>query len=656
MSNLSSLKGNKLRRNVQKTMNFLDGMKKISPADRNLSEGISRFQNIVLGYFYFETQEEVDKSGRSDKAFLGLEEMAEKSAISGVIMPEGMELDKYGDFLQAKGLVPNIPYIANAAEHFAFFSNNADNDAVVRWVTLVKIINGNLMPSLSLKMAAEAMNRDIVVIFRERDIESIMLVDREDDSNSIEIPIDPHGMGRMVLNHRGPGESSFHHFSLSDAYHNTFTDKEKKMLKGSVLLLGGTAIGINDQRPNPFDAMIDGVEHHAAAIDNIMGQEFIKRPQDIWQLELGIILLIGLFFSPIMIWSRAAYSGILALLFLVGYYYFDKFYWFDKGVWVYIGMPFIEIITLFVGVTLYKYVVEEREKRKVQGAFAHYLSPEVIDEVLESDSLNLGGVRKECTVFFSDVRSFTTISESLSPEQLSQFMNEYFTPMTSIILKSKGCLDKYIGDAIMAFWGAPIPLENQADIAAKSSVEMLFALDKVQADFKAKNFPHVDIGIGLNTGQMSVGNMGSDERMAYTVMGDQVNLGARLEGLTKEYGIKIMISEHTVAAMKRKEDHLFRDLDDIRVKGKNEPTRVFELMRPDILPQESMIRELIGEFELGRDAYRAQNWVEAEKRMFNCIKIFPKDGPANVYLKRVAVSKKNPYIENWDGVHTYTHK
>jgi adenylate cyclase len=321
------------------------------------------------------------------------------------------------------------------------------------------------------------------------------------------------------------------------------------------------------------------------------------------------------------------------------------------------AMPYIEMAVLFLTIMLYKYATEEKERQKVKGAFGLYLSPDVIDQVLDNpEALALGGQRKELTVFFSDVRGFTTISESLTPEALCDFMNEYFTPMTAIILRSKGVLDKYIGDAIMAFWGAPLEVADQADIAAESSVKMLYALDVLKSRFKEKGYPTIDIGIGLNTGPMSVGNMGSNERFTYTVMGDAVNLGSRLEGLTKDYGIKIMASEFTIARLARPRDHFFRDLDDIKVKGKNEPVKVFEIMRPDLLPTPEKIRNLISEFELGRKAYRDQDLENAEKHFANCLLIRPDDGPSHIFLARLVEMKKIGYIENWDGVTRFTHK
>jgi adenylate cyclase len=344
------------------------------------------------------------------------------------------------------------------------------------------------------------------------------------------------------------------------------------------------------------------------------------------------------------------------ILFLVGYYYVDQYIWFSRGTWTFMAVPTFEILGMFLASTLYKYFTEERERKKVKGVFQAYLSPDVIEQVLEDGDLSLGGKRMDITLYFSDLRDFTTISESLSPEKLVEFMNTYFTPMTAAILKSGGTLDKYIGDAIMAFWGAPIPLPDQADRAAKVAITHLWELDKLQVDLPARGFPKPDFGIGLNSGPASVGNMGSAERLAYTALGDHVNLAARLEGLTKDYGIKILMSEFTQAKLT---SGMFfsRDLDDIRPKGKNKPVKVFELMRPDMLKgDKNAIANLIGEFELGRKAYLARDWAKAERHFGECIKLNPSDGPASLYLERIADYKAEPPAEAWDSVYTFKHK
>lgn len=623
-----------------------------SPADKNFAEGVKRFENIVLGYFFFGSQGEAEQALGKGQRFAGKEAVIPNEV--GAILPDGFVLDKY-ELKKAYGAVFNIPEIGAASSHAAFFNNDADDDAINRWGLLVTNVDGHLLPSLALKTAAESMNRDIMVFFNEVAIESIALVNRKDESDAIEIPVDPSGVGRMLINHRGPGET-FPYFSLVDAYNNKFTKKQREQLKGAVLLMGATATGIGDLRPNPFDPAIAGVENHAAMMDNIITKDFLKRPTSIYKTELLIVLLIGIIFAPLMIWGNSFVSGLTVLVALVAYYYIDRYYWFGRGVWTYMAIPSLEMIGMFVGATLWKYMTEEAERKKVRGAFQFYLSPEVIDQVLENpDALRLGGERKELTVFFSDVRSFTTISESLTPEKLCELMNDYFTPMTSIILRSSGVLDKYIGDAIMAFWGAPLALPNHADTAAQASIEMLFALEKLREDFPKKGFPVIDIGIGLNTGTMSVGNMGSGERFCYTVMGDSVNLGSRLEGLTKEYGIHVMISEYTKAKLTPNRFFL-RDLDDIRVKGKNEPVNVHQLMRPDFLRQESEIREFIGLFEEGRRLYKRQDWQKAKARFFDCLRLKPDDKSAALYIERIEEYSRHAPTEDWDGVYTFKHK
>ncbi len=639
--------------NLSAKIKDLTHMMKVSPGDEIFANGIKDFGNIVLGYFFFGSKTEAQINLQNKPRFPRLDRML--SSEIGAELPSGKTLKDYFHLKKAHGIVSNIDLISNASEQFAFFSNDADDDAINRWVNLLANIDGHLMPSLSLKTVAEYLNREILVLFDDRTIESIMLVNRDNQNDAIELPIDPLGAGRMLANHIGPGRS-FHHYSVADAYSNTYSKEEIKNLKGSVLLLGATATGMNDIRPNPFDPSIDGVENHAAIMENIVTKNFLKRPVDIYGIEMTIVIAIALLFCPIMIFANSLSSGIAVLIFLIGYYYVDKFLWFGKGTWAYLAIPSLEIISMFITTTLYKYMTEEAEKKKVKGAFQHYLSPDVIDQVLDDpESLQLGGEKKELTVFFSDVRSFTTISESLTPEKLCELMNDYFTPMTSIILRSKGVLDKYIGDAIMAFWGAPINLPNSPDIAVRASVEMLYALDKLRSDFDQKGFPRIDIGIGLNTGPMSVGNMGSAERFTYTVMGDSVNLGARLEGLTKEYGIKILISEFTAAKL-TPNTHFIRNLDDIRVKGKNEPVNVFDVMRPDFLPQEAMIREFIGHFEEGRKLYKMQKFEQAMTAFRTCLMMKPDDKSSELYVERLNEYIANRPGENWDGVYTFTHK
>jgi adenylate cyclase len=575
--------------------------------------------------------------------------------INAAILPDGFELNKYPD-LAIGALVGNTDFIAASSPNFGFFNNEPESDAVMRWVTMLRSAQNNLLPSMSLKMASKITGRDIVGVFDRIGVEEIMLVNPDNDKDVIKIPVDPTGRGKVMLNHLGPS-ATLKQISLAEAYDGVFSDADAKAIKGMSFVMGPTAMAINDIRANPFDSTFNGVEHHATMIDNIVSKRFFRRPVDIYRQEMLVLAVLGLVFSIVLSFTSALASAVSLVLVSIGYFYLDRYLWFSNGIWVYMGMPYIQITGLFVTVTLYKYFTEEREKKKVKGAFQHYLSPDVMNQVLDNpDKLKLGGERRECTVFFSDVRGFTTISEALSPEKLVELMNEYLSPMTDVILKSGGVLDKYIGDAIMAFWGAPIESPDQADIAAKAVLGMLEKLEELRRAFPTKGFPVIDIGCGLNTGMVSVGNMGSAERFAYTVMGDAVNLAARLESITKQYGVRCVLSQNSYGRLKNPSDYLIRDLDDIVVKGKREAVKIYELMAPHAMPNMNALKNLIGEFQLAREFYRKQDWSNAKKHLSACIQLRPDDVPTKIYFDRVQEMEKTPFIENWDGVHVFKHK
>ena len=342
----------------------IDSYTKRSPGDVSLLKGIKKFENVVMGYFFFGSKYEANLNiGKKGKKFPGLDKLTE-SEIIGVDMPENREIGSY-PIRKVYGLVGNTPYLSNGTEHFGFFSNDADDDAINRWVVLMANAKGYLMPSLSLKTVAEYLNREIFVLFDDLSIETVILVNRDDESDVIEVPVDPFGTGRILVKHRGPGRT-FPHFSLADAYKNTFTKEQRKQLKGSVLLLGATATGINDIRPNPFDPSIDGVENHAAVMDNVIQRDFLQRPHTIFKTELLIVLSIGIIFTFILCFTDALWSGLALVFALVGYYYFDKYFWFSKGIWAYTGIPSLQIVLMYSLTTLYKYITEEKERKRLR--------------------------------------------------------------------------------------------------------------------------------------------------------------------------------------------------------------------------------------------------------------------------------------------------
>ena len=274
---------------------------------------------------------------------------------------------------------------------------------------------------------------------------------------------------------------------------------------------------------------------------------------------------------------RAIFSVLLIGVLFFGYLMASQKLFVQKGIWLNAVYPLLTMVIVYTAVTLYRYIVEEREKRKIRGAFSFYVTPSVVNEMLKNpDKLKLGGDKKELSVLFSDIRGFTTLAEEMEPEALVNLLNEYLTEMTDIVFEFDGLLDKYIGDAVMAVWGAPLEQTDHPERACRTALKMLDRLTKMQQQWEAEGTPRLDIGIGVNTGPMVVGNMGSERRFDYTVMGDSVNLASRLEGINKEYGTQVVISEFTYERVK--DDFFCRELDAVRVKGRAKPAKIYELV------------------------------------------------------------------------------
>jgi adenylate cyclase len=318
-----------------------------------------------------------------------------------------------------------------------------------------------------------------------------------------------------------------------------------------------------------------------------------------------------------------------------------------------LASPLLLIVLIFMLHMTYGFFIESRGKRQLANLFGHYIPPELVDEMSESpEEYSLDGENREMTVLFSDVRGFTTISEGMDPKQLTQLMNALLTPMTRVIHKNRGTIDKYMGDAIMSFWGAPLADSEHARHALYAAMEMMVELEIMQEEFRQRGWPEVNIGIGLNTGNMNVGNMGSEFRMAYTVLGDAVNLGSRLEGLTKNYGVNIIVSEFTKSEVA---EFLFRELDLVRVKGKNEPVAIFE----PIGHKNDVGKEVTEELTAYKQAllnFRAQSLEKAELDFFNLNRLYPDRFLYQVYLDRIAFYRREPPGDDWDGVFTHTSK
>jgi len=311
------------------------------------------------------------------------------------------------------------------------------------------------------------------------------------------------------------------------------------------------------------------------------------------------------------------------------------------------------MVIVYTAVTLYRYIIEEREKRKIRGAFSFYVNPSVVNEMLKNpEKLKLGGDKKELSVLFSDIRGFTTLAEEMEPETLVNLLNEYLTDMTNVVFEFDGLLDKYIGDAVMAVFGAPLEQTDHPMKACRTALKMLERLGKMQQKWEAEGTPRLDIGIGINTGPMVVGNMGSERRFDYTVMGDSVNLASRLEGINKEYGTRVVISEFTYD--KVKDDFFCRELDAVRVKGKVRPVKIFELLA--LRSEKDPRIDIIEPFAQALRHYREQEWDRAEEKFNEVLSKIPEDVAAQLYLQRIANLREEPPRPGWDGVFTMKRK
>jgi adenylate cyclase len=512
-------------------------------------------------------------------------------------------------------------------------------------------------------------------------VKSYEILDK-DKKNIMTIPVD--GKGQLMINYAGP-RNMYPYISAADilsdspnaeieirerdqktgrAITHFKTVNKKEFLKDKLLIAGATATGIYDLRVTPFEENYPGVETHANVLSNILTEHARQTGEKIPADATGfmrtspleehymwmVLAVIGLALSGLLTYFGSITGLAITAIAIIAVYAVDKFFIFGSGTVVIVFFPMLMISATFVSLTFYKYFTEERKKRELKGTFEKYVSPAIVAEVLsDPENIELGGKKMELTVMFSDVRGFTTISEKLDPRALSDLLNSYLTPMTNLVFTHKGTLDKYMGDAIMAFWGAPIHFPDHAKHACRCALEMLDKLKELQEEYRAKGLPEIDIGIGLNTGDMSVGNMGSDTVRSYTVMGDAVNLGSRLEGINKQYGTRIIISEFTLNAIK--DDFVTREVDWVRVKGKAQPVRIFELVG-EIGKVDEKRRELIKLFDEGFKLYHAREFTTAVEVFKQALEIESHDACTQLYIERCEDYVTEPPSADWDGVYT----
>jgi adenylate cyclase len=531
-------------------------------ADESLGRSIATSGRVVLSMMFLMTEDETGhvRERDAERAFKSVESQA-----IGVIRDSGGgQLDF--PMPEPRGLIANLPELQAAARYSGHINTYPDSDGTLRWAPLVMRYHGRYFPSGDLQAARAFLGAgDIVLHTAAYGITGISLGERF-------IPTDEYG--RALVHYFGP-EKTIHTISASDILDGT---ADAAALRDKIVLVGATAKGIGDIRVTPYGPAFPGAEIRASVIQNLIANDFIRRPGWMFLVDVVVLLALGALLTTALPRLGIRHGALLAMGLLTVYLGAAVVLLDRAHIWLSVVYPSILILVLFMQGTLVTYFVTETEKRQIKSAFQHYVPSKVVDEISNDiTKLRLGGEKRELTVLFSDIRGFTSVAETIAPEELVKLLNIYLTQMTDNVFAHDGLLDKYIGDAIMAVYGAPIFRPDHAKLACLTALDMMAALRELQAQWRREGRPVLDIGIGINTGPMIVGNMGSQTRFDYTVIGDAVNLGSRIEGMNKIYGTHILVSEFTYLQVKDDFPNL-REIDVAPVRGRHEQVRLYELI------------------------------------------------------------------------------
>ena len=623
---LQALKRNQLR-DVPQYAALLPKIRPQLDRDRRFANSLQG-RPVVLGYYFthFENPSARRTSG----------------ALPSPLFPAGAFRNLDTAFVVASGYGANLAVLQGAAANAGHFTPLIDFDGVTRRIPMLVEYQGDYYESLALAVCRKFLGvEEVVPVVPASSGDSAYTSMESLRLGDLEIPVDEN-VGTLVP-YRGRA-GSFKYVSAVDVIEERADDG---VLAGKIVLVGATAPGLFDQRSTPVGSVYPGVEVHANMIAGILEQRINQKPAYVLGMEVVTILLAGILLAlvlPRVDPLRASLITLAVLLLMLGA---------NLAAWRYgnLVLPLAPILGLVVALFVidmsYGFFVESRAKRRISNLFGQYVPPALVDEMSKNpEAFDMKGESREMTVLFSDIRGFTTISENLDPRQLTLLMDAYLTPMTQVIHKHRGTIDKYIGDAIMAFWGAPLPDPQHARHAVLAALEMRQSLGRLMQEFRARGWPELKIGIGINTGVMSVGNMGSQFRKAYTVIGDAVNLASRLEGATKEYGVTVIVGEKT---RKAAPGIVYRELDRVRVKGKREPVVVYEPMGLTENVGQPLQQEIAMFHEVLRH-YRAREWDSATRLLSTLRERNDRCLLYRRYIERIEHLRANSPGEEWDGV------
>jgi adenylate cyclase len=602
--------------------------------DTELANTLREAGNVVSAYyFYTDPRSDVPASGLSGDSL----RMLQRSAVDAVKTKQGVVT-----IGEALGVTANIAQIAAASQGQGFFNIDPGSDGLVRKISLLYRYQGEVYPALALRLLSVAMGSVPIVVHAQAfGIEKITVGDHEVKTDEF---------GRMVINFRG-SERTIPTYSAADILQGNISPSA---LQDKIVYLGVSAVGVADVRSTSFGAVFPAVEIQANVLENLLAQDTLNINNLANFTDVLTMLCIIALYSILLprlkgVKTRALFAlAVLVVYTGINYYLFSV-----KLVWVNMLYPLIAGLLSAGLLSVYLGVVVERTVSTVRAAFKSYLHPGLVDKLTQQpDRLRFGGEQKELTILFSDIRNFTSLSENLEPQQLSRFLRCYMDPMTEQVFQSRGTLDKYIGDAVMAFFGAPYESELHPVNACECALGMINRLKDVQACCPdlTHAFP-LYIGIGIHTGETVVGNFGSSQRFNYTVLGDNVNLASRLEGMSKNYGVDIVVSESTYHVAKHQ--FIFRELDKVRVKGKESPVTLYELRGRTGTVQD---KAYMDRWTQALMAYRQQQWQAALESFELLLVENSADKASELYIKRIKEFIVSPPAQSWDGVYRYTVK
>jgi len=627
LGTLKDLAQNELRGNAA----YQAALKEIAPRleyDRLFAEKLKN-RAIVLGYYFSDVR---DASGKGHASGMLPKPALAPGTFKGRNIP----------FTSWTGYGANLAEFQLAASSGGHFNPWPDEDGVTRRVPMLAEYDGAYYESLSMAMVRLGLGLPPVVPgfpqdkLWSKDYPGLEWL----DMGPVRVPVEQ--FVTALVPYRGR-EGSFKYVSATDVLHASAPLED---LKNKIVLVGTRAPGLNDLRAAPVGSVYPGVEIHANLIAGMLDGTIKQRPPYVLGAEVALLLVSGIFMALLLPMVNPLRATLLCAAAVAAVFVTNVLVWAQGNLVLPLASGLMMIAALFALNMSYGFFVESRAKRQITGRFGQYVPPELVDEMSANpDAFSMEGESRELSVLFTDVRGFTTIAEGLEPKELAKLMNEFLTPLTRVIYKYRGTIDKYMGDCIMAFWGAPLQDPQHARHAVMAGMEMHQVLEGLQSHFKKKGWPPIHIGVGVNSGRMSVGNMGSEVRVAYTVMGDAVNLASRLESLTRRYGVDMIVGEQSRAAVA---EITFRELDRVKVKGKEAPVAIYE---PVGLTGE-IAKELHDELKLWAQVlklYRACDWDMAELQLINLSRLHPHSGLYALYLERIAQLRKDPPDRGWDG-------